>query len=80
MADKEGSSPAAVIIEALKLERERVTGDDVDAKERRREELADAMVRVQMHANVSRPTAEELTSLLGDPDDGELRRAIAAWG
>lgn len=76
------SAAADVIVAALRLARERVTGDDPEAKERRREELADAAVRVRTHhavTHVSKPTAEELTSLLGDPDDGDLRRALAAW-
>jgi hypothetical protein len=82
MADEEAQTPAEVIAAALSLERERVTGDDVDAKERRREKLADMIIRVKMHGSISqvpRPTAQELTDLLRDPDDGELRRALAAW-
>lgn len=82
MTDESGVSPAEVIVSALKLARERVTGDDPEAKERRREELADMVIRVQMHGalnQVPRPTAEELTALLGDPGDGDLRRALAAW-
>jgi hypothetical protein len=83
MTEEEGVPPEDVIVSALKLARERVTGDDADAKQRRREELADMIIRVQMHGSIDRvprPTAEELTALLGDPDDGELRRALAAWG
>jgi hypothetical protein len=82
MADEEGVAAAEVIVSALKLARERVTGDDPEAKERRREALADMVIRVQMHGaldQVPRPTADELTALLGDPDDGDLRKALAAW-
>jgi hypothetical protein len=83
MTDETGVSATEVIVSALKLARERVTGDDPEAKERRREALADMVIRVQTHGVLNqapRPTAEELTALLGDPDDGELRKAIAAWG
>lgn len=82
MTDEAGVPPTEVIVSALKLARERLTGDDLEAKERKREELADMVIRVQMHGyldQVSRPTAEELIALLGDPDDGDLRRALAAW-
>jgi hypothetical protein len=83
MTGEAGASPTEVIVSALKLARERVTGDDQEAKERKREELADMIIRVQMHGalnQVPRPTAQELTALLGDPDDGALRRALASWG
>jgi ethanolamine utilization microcompartment shell protein EutL len=76
-------SPGEVIVSALKLARERVTSDDPEAKERRREALADMVIRVQMHGalnQVPRPTAGELREILGDPDDGDLRRALEAWG
>lgn len=82
MADEEGGSPAEVIVSALRLARERVTGEDPEAKERRREALADMVIRVQMHSalnQVPRPTKAELTEILGDPDDGDLRRALEAW-
>jgi hypothetical protein len=83
MTDEAGQHPEDVIIAALKLARERVTGDDQEAKERKREELADVVIRVQRHGalnQVPRPTAQELAALLGDPDDGVLRKALAAWG
>jgi hypothetical protein len=77
-------SPADVIIGALRLARERVTGDDPDEKEQRREQLADLMVRVQMHdggnGTGERPTTQELTKALGDPDDGKIRSALHSWG
>ena len=80
--EDDGDYPASVIIPALRLARERVTGDDPEAKERRRGELADMIIRVRMHgvlAQTPRPTADELREALGDPGDGELRRALAAW-
>jgi hypothetical protein len=77
--------PADVIVAALRLARERVTGDDPDAKEREREKLADLIARVQMHREKpeaeGRPSAEELAGALGDPEDERLRRAInVGWG
>ena len=83
MAEQEGVTPANVIIASLELARERVTGDDLSAKENRRQELKDAIDRMKMHESIKyvhRPTAAELTALLGDPDDGVLRKALAAWG
>lgn len=81
--EDDGEYPSSVIIPALRLARERVTGDDVDAKERRREALADMIIRTRMHGvmgpGVARPTAQELKEALGDPDDGDLRKALAAW-
>jgi hypothetical protein len=81
--EDDGDYPSSVIVPALRLARERVTGDDPDAKEREREALADMIVRVRMHGvmgpGVTRPTAAELTEILGDPDDGDLRKALAAW-
>jgi hypothetical protein len=83
MDNETGKSPGEVIVAALFLAGERMTGDDLEVKMRRRQALADTALRVQAHDSVTqvhRPTAEELTGLLGDPDDGELRRALAAWG
>lgn len=83
MTDEAGAPPTEVIVSALRLARERVTGDDPEAKERKREALADMIIRVQMHSalnQVPRPTKAELTEILGDPDDGVLRKALAAWG
>lgn len=80
--EDDGEFPGNVIVAALRLARERATGD-LEAKERRREALADMIIRVRMHDamnQVPRPTAEELKEILGDPDDGDLRKAIAAWG
>ena len=80
--EDDGEYPSDVILPALRLARERVTGDDPEAKERRRGELADMIIAVRMHGSLAqtpRPTAGELTALLGDPDDEDLRRALAAW-
>jgi hypothetical protein len=83
MGDRE-STPADVIVAALKLARERVTGDDPEAKELRRDDLGDLATRVILYHDrpeaEGRPSAGELTEALGDPDDGNLRRALAAWG
>jgi hypothetical protein len=82
METEKEQTPADVIVAALRLAKERVTGEPQE-KERRREELADMINKVQMHdviTLVPRPTADELKEILGDPDDGKLRKAIAAWG
>ena len=80
--EEDGKTPGITIVAALRLARERVTGDLAD-KERRREALSDMIIKVQMHDSIGmvpRPTAAELSRILGDPDDGELRRALGAWG
>jgi hypothetical protein len=71
-----------VLLGALRLAKARVTGDDLDAKDRQLERIADMTVRLRLVAppgDIRRPTAAELTELLGDPDDAELRAAIRAW-
>ena len=71
-----------VLLGALRLAKTRVTGDDLDGKERQRERLSDMMVRLRLDAppgDSRRPAAAELTELLGDPGDAELRAAIKAW-
>lgn len=78
--DTEESRP--VLLGALRLAKERVTGDDPTAKERQRERISDMIARLRLNTapgDDRRPTAAELTELLGDPDDGELRAAIRAW-
>jgi hypothetical protein len=72
-----------ILDSSLKIARERVTGDDPDAKERRRERLSDLIVRVIMYWDRAdaegRPSREDLTEALGDPGDKEIRDALAAW-
>jgi hypothetical protein len=66
-----------VILGALRLAKERVTGE-LDEKERRRERLADLIVRMPLDEK-ARPTQEDLTEALGNPDDGKIRAAISIW-
>lgn len=65
-----------IIDGALKLARERVTGE-LDAKTARRERLSSLIVRVS--SPEARPSAAELTEALGDPDDREVREALREW-
>jgi hypothetical protein len=65
-----------IIEQALTLARERVTGE-LNEKEARRERLSDLIAR--MNFPEVRPTAEDLTEALGDPDRKVLREAIAVW-
>jgi hypothetical protein len=65
-----------VIVSALYLARERVTGD-LDAKVIRRERLTDLMARMGT-GMTPRPTADDLSEVLADPD-AEVREAIEAW-
>lgn len=71
-----------VIAAALKLARERVTGE-ADQKEQQRERLADLIVRVGMYEGKpdaeGRPSRGDLTEALGDPDGSVVRAALAAW-
>lgn len=71
-----------VIVAALRLARERATGDMAE-KEIRRERLADLALRAVLYAgdpgDPGRPTADDLRDVLGDPDDKGLRDALKAW-
>ena len=73
------------LIEALKLTRERITGDSVEAKQDRwdRMSLAIASVRDYLDGGArvggDRPSAADLRELLGDPDDKATRDALANW-
>lgn len=73
--------PADIIIEALRLARERVVADDLDTKTERRGALDSAIrsMLVAKDTGQGGPTAAELRALLGDPDDRELRHALDAW-
>jgi len=77
--DDTPSGAFPVIMDALRLARERVTGDDPEEKERQRERLADLIVRMHAANAAARPTGTELSEALGNPDDGRLRQAISAW-
>lgn len=65
-----------VIVSALWLARERVTGD-LDEKDIARERITDLMARMRTGAD-SRPAAGDLAEVLGD-SDAEVRAALAAW-
>lgn len=70
---------AEVILGALRLARERVTGEDPEDKKQRRGSLEDLIARMPAVSRPARPTVTELTDALGDPGDSLLRRALAAW-
>jgi hypothetical protein len=70
-------NPVDVILSALRIKRERVTGDDIAVKKRQRDELRDAINAIETPG--SAPDAERLRELLGDPDDRAVRDALAAW-
>lgn len=74
------SRDAEVIIGALQLARERVTGDDLAAKARKRQELVSALeqVRAWQGGGGDKPDAARLRELLGDPDDRVIRVSLAA--
>lgn len=74
-------APAGVIVSALWLAAERVTGDDLAQKERTRHALRDAATRIHQRLDgiAEGPSATELRGLLGDPDDEDLRKALAWW-
>jgi hypothetical protein len=74
--------PRDVIVAALLLAKERLTGE-LDVKEIQRERIADLIVRAALYGDnqsqPERPTAADFTQVLGDPDDRLLREAISAW-
>lgn len=71
-----------IILTTLRLAKNRLAGT-LEEKEIRRERLDDLIARVVVHGDKpeaeGRPAREELTEALGDPDDGEIRAALAAW-
>lgn len=76
--------PSEVIVSALRLARERVTGNDLEEKISRRMQLTDLITRAQLAPGAglfgtTRPSAAELREALGDPDDKALRDALAGW-
>ena len=75
---------AELIMDALALKAERTVGPDVQEKARERGHLLDLRNLVESTARGDdpgslRPTAAELRDALGDPDDKELREALASW-
>jgi hypothetical protein len=68
-----------VLIDALGLAAERVTGDDLAAKDSRRRYLLELKAGVMVGGEAA-PSSQELAEALGDPEDSILRQAISAWG
>lgn len=64
-----------VIIEALILAAERVTGDDLQAKRDRRRYIDEIKADV-MIGGEAMPSRQELAEALGDPDDAGVRSAL----
>lgn len=73
-------SPRNVILDALMMARLRATGDP-EAREIRRERLADLIVRVTAHGKgpFERPTADDLREALGYPGERYVRDALKEW-
>ena len=67
-----------VIIDALSLAAERVTGDDLAAKRDRSRYLLELKAGVMVGGEAA-PSRQELAEALGDPDDATLRHALDAW-
>lgn len=66
-----------VITAALRLAKERVTGD-LEAKEIMRERLADLIVRMDPRTGCP-PEAADLTEVLGEDLEPSVRKAVGAW-
>lgn len=68
------------LIDALVLARERVTGDDLSAKQARRDEIKDLTSRMYLYMDADRekPSAAELSAVLGE-DDRSIRQDLNAW-
>lgn len=71
------------ITAALQAARQRVTAPDLGEKDAKRGQLDALIVRMNIGAGAGpgyeRPTSDELRTALGDPDDGEIRRALDEW-
>lgn len=74
--DMQREDACKVLVSALRLARERVTGE-LDEKEFARERIADLTARMRTGAE-SAPTAGDLREVLADQDP-EIRAALAAW-
>lgn len=73
-------SPEETVLAALRLARERVTGDDLVIKRSRRQAISEAIAGIEGAASApGRPDAAELRILLeGQPDD-RLRTVLDTW-
>lgn len=69
---------AGVLANALMLARDRVTGETLEAKQKKRDLLKDAVSRVYLwqDGDGPAPPAAELRELLGDPGDARIREAL----
>ncbi|MCW2929999.1 MAG: hypothetical protein JWM19_961 [Actinomycetia bacterium] len=69
------------LIDALVLARERVTGDDLAAKQARRDKIKDLTGRMYLYMDAGRekPSTAELREVLGD-DDRYVRHDLSEWG
>lgn len=70
------------VLMALLVARERVTGDDLQEKQKRRDRLKLAISGVYAVIDgdqSGRPSAAELREMLGDPDDKDIRLALDRW-
>ena len=74
--DMQREDARKVLVSALWLARERITGD-LDEKQIRHERFTDLMARMGTGMQ-PRPTEEDLREVLTDPDD-EVMEALAAW-
>lgn len=82
MTTQEARAEAArTIIGALKLARERVTGDSISAKQDQRDDLKQAIGEMMMWQDTGEGglTSGELRVLLGDPEDKKIRQALEDW-
>jgi hypothetical protein len=74
-------SPADIIIDALRLTRERVVADTLTAKQQSRGALDDAIRHMLVYKDTGQrgPDPSELVELLGDPGDSEIRHALEEY-
>jgi hypothetical protein len=75
------TSPADVLIGALRLQRERVVADTTGAKQATRGALDAAITKMIVWKDTGQggPDPEALKGLLGDPDEAGLRHALEAY-
>ena len=81
MTETKHEADGGIIIGALQVTRERVTGTSIADKQSRRDALKAAIdaMYYYLETGQEQPSSGELRGLLGDPDDREIREALQHW-
>jgi hypothetical protein len=81
MGQTQHEADGGIIIGALQVARERVTGESVSDKQARRDTLKAAIDAMYYYLETGQDqlSSADLRELLGDPDDKAVREALQHW-